>query len=224
MCMYCILWGNILQMCSTMVYINQLTCFFLWVNPFLVHAIKRRQARAAWATLHKPLSLIHFAWAGQPHPVPTLLLPFLQSLHKYIWNLAKLWYWSQTPNINIWTVNILKVSGSALISGMICNFEIEGLYFYIKVGMPLYWSTQKFGKVYIKKVCTSISKYYPISKNLQYQSLNSYSILKNLRYQSSNWGLAAPASAGLLIVIAGCSSVLGTNCSVTISLQMSVYP
>ncbi len=50
------------------------------------------------------------------------------------------------------------------------------------------------------------------------------SISKHLRYRSSNWGPAAPARAGLLIAIAGCSSVLGTYCSVTISLQVNVYP
>ncbi len=50
------------------------------------------------------------------------------------------------------------------------------------------------------------------------------SISKNLQYWSSDKGSAAPARAGLQIAIAGCSSVLCTYCSVTISLQVIVYP
>ncbi len=49
-------------------------------------------------------------------------------------------------------------------------------------------------------------------------------ISKNLWYWSSHGGKAATASAGLLIAVAGCSSVLCTYCSVTISWQVSVYP
>jgi hypothetical protein len=56
--------------------------------------------------------------------------------------------------------------------------------------------------------------------------IHSISISKNLRYPSrrSNWGPAGPARAGLLIAIAGCSSVLCTYCSVTISLQVRSIP
>ncbi len=73
----------------------------------------------------------------------------------YIWNLAKLQYRSQTTDIDIWTIlntktSILTVSGLAWTSGTICNFDIEGLYFDIEVGMLRYWSTQKWRNIYIQ--------------------------------------------------------------------------
>ncbi len=47
---------------------------------------------------------------------------------------------AKIPDIDIWTISntkpsISKVSVLALISGTICNYDIEGLYFDIKVGM-----------------------------------------------------------------------------------------
>ncbi len=53
---------------------------------------------------------------------------------------------AKIPDIDIWTIlntkpSISKVSDLASISGTICNFDIKGLYFYIKVGMLRYRST-----------------------------------------------------------------------------------
>ncbi len=149
-----------------------------------------------------------------------------------IWNLAKLKYRIKIPYIDIWTISntkpsesISKFSGLALISGTICNFDIKGLYFNIEVGMLLYWSTQKCRNIDIKG--PSILKYH-ISKNLRYWSSNSYIDIEESSISKFELGpssrAAAPARAGLLIAIAGCSSVLCTYCSVTFSLQVSVYP
>ncbi len=119
------------------------------------------------------------------------------------------------------------------------NFDIEGWYFDIEapdiedssIIMNLYRSFfLDIGSIwYWRFFDIEAQIHISISKNLQYRKSNYRQILKaqDLRYRSFDWFYwARPVAlvrAGLLTAIAGCSSVLGTYCSVTISLPVSVY-